>query len=69
MITETKRYDVHVQGQIHGLVDDEYIHTYTVDHKPASMDEVAKIAGDFQSLKKVRVEEIVIRTEKRLIKL
>ena len=67
MIVKKTYYRIHAQGQLHGLVSDVYQHTYEVDYKPSSMEEVRRIADDFQSFKKLLVEEVVTTTRKSII--
>lgn len=60
-------FRIHVQGQIRGLVSDDYEHTYEVSQKPSNMEEVRKIAGDFESIKRCFVEEVT--TTSNMVKL
>ena len=62
----TTEYRIHVKGKIQG--DPEtYLHTYKIGNRPANMDEVRRIAGDFDVLEKALVEEVTTITKSRIL--
>jgi hypothetical protein len=64
----TTEYRIHVKGKIQG--DPEtYLHTYRINNRPANMDEVRRIAGDFDTLEKALVEEVTTITKSRILNL
>jgi len=52
-------YRIHVEGQLRGLVSDEYQKTYETDRRPASQEDARAIANDdFLRVTKIHAEEV-----------
>lgn len=68
MITKSKQYRIHVTGHLKSDPD-TYLYTYQVEKRPESREEIKKIAGDFETLSRIVVEEVTTIVEKKLIQL
>jgi hypothetical protein len=61
-------YRVHVKGKVDGEPETVF-HTYKCNARPENEEEARKIAGDFQTIEKLVVEEVTTITKSRILKL
>ncbi len=64
----TTEYRLHVRRKVDGEPETVF-HTYKCFARPKNEDEALKIAGDFQTIEKMMVEEVTTIVKPRLIHL